>query len=73
MNDLLKRIVDYRLFAFLVIAIESGVLAFNDKLASADLKLVLIADIGAFIGAQAWERVKGATTTPTPTTTPAGD
>lgn len=68
MNALLKRIVDYRLFAFLVIAVESGVLAWSDKLASADLKLVLIADIGAFIGAQAWERVKGATTETTPTT-----
>lgn len=68
--NLLKRIVDYRLLAFLVIAVESGVLAWHDKLASADLQMVLIADIAAFIGAQAWERVKGAPTTPT---TPTGD
>lgn len=66
MNALLRRVVDYRLFAFLVIAIESGVLGWNDKLASDDLQMVLIADIVAFIGAQAWEKVKGvgiATTT----------
>lgn len=57
--NLLKRIVDYRLLAFLVIAVESGVLAWHDKLASDDLQMVLIADIVAFIGAQAWEKVKG--------------
>ena len=65
MDTLLRRIVDYRLFAFLVIAIEAGALAFTDKLDSADLKLVLISDIGAFIGAQAWEKVKGVGTTST--------
>ena len=59
MNALLRRVIDYRLFAFLVIAIEAGVLASTGHLDSADLKLVLISDIVAFIGAQAWEKVKG--------------
>lgn len=59
MNALLRRVVDYRLFAFLVIAIEAGVLAWAGRLESDDLQMVLIADIAAFIGAQAWEKVKG--------------
>lgn len=65
--NLIKRIVDYRLFAFLVIAIEAGVLAWAGRLESDDLQAVLIADIAAFIGAQAWEKVKGVGTTSTTT------
>lgn len=65
--NLIKRIVDYRLFAFLVIAIEAGVLAWAGRLESDDLQTVLIADIAAFIGAQAWEKVKGVGTTSTTT------
>lgn len=60
--DLLKRIVNYRFIAFLVIAIEAGVLAWAGRLDSSDLQMVLIADVVAFIGAQAWERVKGVST-----------
>ena len=59
MDALLRRVVDYRLFAFLLIAIEAGVLAWAGRLESDDLQMVLIADIVAFIGAQAWEKVKG--------------
>lgn len=67
MNALLRRVIDYRLFAFLVIAVEAGVLAWAGRLESDDLQMVLIADIAAFIGAQAWEKVKGVGTTSTTT------
>lgn len=67
MDSLLRRVIDYRLFAFLVIAIEAGVLAGAGRLESGDLQMVLIADIVAFIGAQAWEKVKGVGTS-SPTT-----
>lgn len=67
MDTLLRRVVDYRLFAFLVIAIEAGVLAWAGRLESDDLQMVLIADIAAFIGAQAWEKVKGVGTSTTTT------
>lgn len=67
MNALLRRVIDYRLFAFLVIAIEAGVLAWAGRLESDDLQMVLISDIAAFIGAQAWEKVKGVGTVSTTT------
>lgn len=67
MDTLLRRVIDYRLFAFLVIAIEAGALALAGRLESDDLQMVLIADIVAFIAAQAWEKVKGVGTS-TPTT-----
>lgn len=57
--DLLKRITNLRFTAFVVVCIEAGALAWAGRLDSADLRLVLIAAIVAFIGAQAWETVKG--------------
>ncbi len=60
--DLIKRVTNMRFTAFLVVCAEAGVLAWVDKLDSDDLQLVLIAAIVAFIGAQAWEKVKGVST-----------
>lgn len=60
--DLLKRVTNMRFTAFLVVCIEAGVLAWHGRLQSNDLQLVLIAAIVAFIGAQAWESVKGTAT-----------
>lgn len=60
--DLLKRVTNMRFTAFLVVCAEAGALAWFDKLDSDDLQLVLIAAIVAFIGAQAWEKVRGVST-----------
>lgn len=60
--DLLKRVTNMRFTAFLVVCVEAGVLAWHGSLQSNDLQLVLIAAIVAFIGAQAWETVKGTAT-----------